>query len=104
MDKVLIQTFLPLSDNRGQRFSVDWYIALSHEFNERFGGVTVYQQAPVTGLWKEEEQHTVKDELIIFEVMADKFDNIFWKRLKEQLEQQFRQESILIRSYPIQIM
>ncbi|WP_207510498.1 hypothetical protein [Longitalea luteola] len=104
MEKVLVQIFLPLTDNSGQRFTGDSYISISRQLNERFGGVTVYQRAPVTGLWKEEEQHTVKDELIIYEVMADGIDPAFWKPFKQQLEQQFRQDSILIRSYAIEVM
>ncbi|WP_205510625.1 hypothetical protein [Longitalea arenae] len=104
MEKVLVQIFLPLADNSGQRFTGDWYINISRQLNEGFGGVTMYQRAPVSGLWKEEEAHTVKDDLIIYEVMADKIDPGFWAPFKKQLEQQFRQESILIRSYPIQIL
>lgn len=104
MDKVLVQIFLPLTDNNGQPFTGDWYVNISRELNECFNGVTVYQHAPVTGLWKQEERSTVKDELIIFEVMADNMDLAFWEPLKKQLEQQFSQESILIRSFSIQIL
>jgi hypothetical protein len=104
MDKVLVQLFLPLADNNNQRFSVDWYMEVSRTLNERFGGVTVYQRAPVTGLWKEAPQHTLKDDLIIFEVMVNEIDPAFWDPFKKQLEQQFRQKSILIRSYRIQVL
>jgi hypothetical protein len=104
MDKVLVQIFLPLTDNNGQPFTREWYISISRELNERFGGVTIYQRAPVTGLWKEEEQDTVKDDLIIYEVMAYNMDITFWEPFKKNLEQQFSQESILIRCYPIQIV
>jgi hypothetical protein len=104
MDKVLIQIFLPLSDNDGKRFAGNWYMSISHELNDRFNGVTIYQRTPVTGLWKKEEENTLKDELIIYEVIADQMDLDFWKPFRKQLEQQFKQEHILIRSYPIQII
>jgi len=61
MNKSLIQIFLPLADNNGNSFPGDWYAGVTAKLNERFGGVTIYQRAPVTGLWKEEEQYTVKD-------------------------------------------
>jgi mRNA-degrading endonuclease YafQ of YafQ-DinJ toxin-antitoxin module len=104
MHKVLIQFFIPLSDNADRRFPGDWYQEISRQLKERFGGVTIYQRAPVTGLWKENEQHTMKDELIIYEVMADDMELAFWKPFKKQLEQQFRQENILIRSSRIEIL
>ena len=104
MDKLLIQVFLPLSDHNGHSFPGEWYKQISTSLTERFGGVTIYQRAPVTGLWKEEEQHTVRDDLIIYEVMVDKVQKDYWEPFKKQLEQQFRQDSILIRSSPIQIL
>jgi len=58
MHKVLIQLFIPLSDNAGRQFPDNWYQEISRHLKERFGGVTIYQRAPVTGLWKENEQHT----------------------------------------------
>ena len=104
MDKVLIQIFLPLADNNGHSFPGKWFADISASLNERFGGVTIYQRAPVTGLWKEEEQHTIKDDLVIYEVMADKMETAFWEPFRQHLEQQFRQESILIRGFPIQVL
>lgn len=68
-----------MADNNGQRFAGNWYMIISRELNDQFNGVTIYQQAPVTGLWKEEEQKTVKDELIIYEVMADQMDLVYWE-------------------------
>jgi hypothetical protein len=104
MDKLLIQIFLPLSDYNGHSFPGDWYKQISTDLTERFGGVTIYKRAPVTGLWKEEEKHTVKDDLIIYEVMVDKEQIDFWEPFRKQLEQQFTQKSILIRSSLIQIL
>lgn len=104
MDKLLIQIFLPLADNNDRSFPIDWYAAISAELNERFGGVTIYQHAPVTGLWKEEKQHTAKEDLIICEVMVDKVEMVFWKPFRKQLEEQFQQKSILIRSFQIQTL
>ena len=104
MGKVLIQIFLPRADNKGQPFPGDFFKRISLELNECFGGVTIYQQTPVTGLWKDDEQDTVKDELIIYEVMAEKMDPDFWEPFRKKLEHQLRQESILIRSYQIQVL
>jgi hypothetical protein len=61
----LIQIFLPLYDNAGNPFPQTDYKSLQTLLTEKFNGVTVYQRAPVKGLWKEDNERTVRDDLVI---------------------------------------
>ena len=94
----LIQIFLPLYDNNKKAFDRSIYDELRTALKDQFGGVTLYRNAPVEGLWKDETGKTNYDELLIAEVMISDLDKDWWQQFKQQLEQKFKQEEILIRS------
>lgn len=100
----LIQLLLPLYDNAGSRFPQEPYQQVRNELVERFGGLTAYAQAPVSGLWQESDEHTVRDDLVIYEVMAEDLDAVWWSQYRAMLEARFRQEQIVIRAHPIQVL
>lgn len=93
----LIQIFLPLYDNTKQLFPKSLYDELRNKLKDRFGGVTLYRNTPAEGLWKDETGKTNHDELIIAEVMTSELDEEWWKQFKQNLEQVFKQDEILIR-------
>lgn len=97
----LLQIFIPLRDNAGQQFTEKKFLDLRKELMDTFGGVTVYIQSPVSGVWKETSGTPINDELIIYEVMADDLDPKYCKKLKNDLERIFRQEEILMRYYGV---
>lgn len=94
----LIQILLPLYDNDGQRFGEQPFAETRGELLERFGGVTAYQRAPARGLWKTDEGHVARDDVAIFEVMADTLDRAWWHVYRETLQRRFRQDVIVIRA------
>ncbi|PPK98941.1 hypothetical protein [Parapedobacter indicus] len=100
----LVQVFVPLTDNDGNRFSESYFETLKSDLNEKFGGVTVYKQMPIEGFWKETEKKTEKDVLAIFEVLVDVMDTPYWKQLKVQLETNFRQKDLLIRYWEVMMI
>jgi hypothetical protein len=101
----LIQALLPLYDNAGKQFPKDLYNQVRRELVERFGGLTVYTRAPLQGLWQEDRGgHTVRDDLVIYEVMTDNLDTAWWRRYRATLEERFAQEALLIRSHPITLL
>lgn len=115
----LIQIFLPLYDNAGAAFPRDMFEAIRTSLVERFGGLTEHARAPVRGLWKEEgdapnntqkegdaatQENTIRDDLVIYEVMADDLDRQWWRTCREGLERQFRQQAIVIRAQPIYLL
>jgi hypothetical protein len=93
----LIEILLPLHDNKGQAFPQKLYRQLRHELTERFGGVTVFNRAPAIGESRE-DGHLTRDEIVVFEVMADEIDRAWWKQYRETLESAFAQDEIVVRS------
>lgn len=100
----LVELFLPLTDNAGAPFSQSHYGAVERELSQRFGGITSYPRAPASGLWKQSEKSAQRDELVVYEVMADKLDIEWWGSYRRQLEQSFRQDRILIRAHVIEVL
>ena len=99
----LIQFLLPLKDNEGRAFSRADFERVRTELTERFGGVTAFLQAPAQGAWKEEGE-TTRDEVVLYEVMAEELERAWWKDYREQLERRFRQEAILVRAQTVETL
>jgi len=91
----LIQVLLPLSTDRkenSKRFRL-----VRHELASRFGGLTLYGNAPAEGLW-EDEGAVETDAIVIVEVMAEELDLDWWAAYRVKLERRFHQDEIVIRS------
>ena len=98
----LIQIFLPLQDNRGRPIAERHFKELAQELSERFGGLTAYVRAPATGLWKTRESaRMLRDEIVIYEVIARRLDRRWWKQKRQALQSTFRQQEILIHGHAI---
>src|SRR5688572_5209113 len=94
----LIEIFLPLRDNDGRRLDPALFARVRAEMVDRFGGLTAFTRAPAEGLWETEEGKSSRDEIVIFEVMAEALDRGWWHAYRETLERQFGQEEIVIRA------
>lgn len=94
----LVQVLLPLYDSDGNHFAEGLFAGVRREFIDRFGGVTAYQRAPAKGLWKTSEGEVERDDVVIFEVMADELDRAWWERYRQDLERRFRQDTIVVRA------
>jgi inorganic pyrophosphatase len=91
-----VQLFIPLQDQKGKPFPKKHFGELTNELKENFGGVTIYSRAPATGLWKQEGEKTVTDNLLVYEVLLSNPDKKYWSKLKARLEKQFRQKELLV--------
>ncbi len=100
----LIQIFLPVYDNDGVPLPRERFEQTRGEIVDRFGGITAYSRAPASGLWQEHGGATVRDDLVVYEVMTDEIDEVWWRGYRRLLEQRFRQETILIRAQRIQLL
>lgn len=100
----LIQIYLPLYDPAGNALPEQLFQEVTSLLTEKFGGLTKYTRSPAEGLWKEATQKTVKDDIIIYEVLAPELDEAFWQAYKEKLMTQFRQEELLISCASITIV
>jgi hypothetical protein len=100
----LIQVLLPLYDNAGAELPRDLLRAVATELTERFGGLTAYTRAPAEGLWKEGAAQATRDDVVLFEVMADDLDRAWWRTYRAGLEERFRQEQVLIRAQAVEAL
>ena len=99
----LVQILLPTADNAGRRFPQEMFEALRRELTDRFGGATVFSQAPAEGFWHDGEG-TSKDLIVIVEVMCDALDEDWWRAQRARLEEEFRQEVVVIRAQEIRLL
>ncbi|MBM3095777.1 hypothetical protein GFB56_34295 [Ensifer sp. T173] len=91
----LIQIFLPLVGNK--RDSSKRFAEVRDQLTTRFGGATLYRNAPAEGLW-EDEGAVEKDFIIIAEVMAVELDQNWWADYRKELERRFKQDEIVVRA------
>ncbi len=99
---VLIQFLLPLKDNEGQPFTRADFERVRTELTERFGGVTAFLQSPAAGAWKEDGEHTVRDEVVLYELMTEDLDRGWWKGYREELQRRFRQKALVVRALGVE--
>lgn len=100
----LIQLLLPLYDNDQHPFSRAMFQDVARELTERFGGLTAYTRAPAEGLWRDEAERTSRDEIVVYEVMAEQLDVKWWQEYRHRLETRFRQDQIIARAQAVQIL
>ena len=92
----LIQILLPRTDNSGRPFGREAFDQVKNELAKHFDGVTAYLQSPAEGVWREGEQSN-EDDIIIFEVMAERVELSDWRERRAELERRFRQDKVIIR-------
>ena len=100
----LIQILLPIYDNEGMAIPREIFHAIGDELVARFGGLTAYTRAPAEGLWVAPGHDAKRDDIAVFEVMTPILDELWWSQYRKALEKRLYQESIVIRSYPIQLL
>ena len=100
----LIEILLPLYDNGGAALPRSHFQAVRTELTERFGGLTAFTRAPAEGLWKDEGEHTQRDDIVIYEVMAESVERSWWEAYRKRLEERFQQERIVIRATDTELL
>ena len=98
----VVEIFLPLYDNDGRRFGPELYARVREELVELFGGLTAFSRTPAEGLWEAAQGERSRDEIVIFEVMADDPDRGWWREYRTELERRFRQDEIVVRATPVE--
>ena len=103
--RVLIQILLPTLDGKGVKVPLSKLRSLAHELSDRYCGVASYLRAPAEGLWQpHEDAPAEKDDIAIFEVMADDLDQAFWRSWRERLEADLAQSEIIVRAQSVDIL
>jgi len=87
----LVQLLLPRYDE-----------AVARELTERFGGMTAYARAPAKGEWKPAPGETVRDDIVVYEVMVAELDRAWWSGYRGELERRFAQDELVVRALEIE--
>ena len=97
----LVELLLPLYDRDGERFPRSHFDAVVEELTQRFGGLTAHVRAPAKGLWEEPSGRTLRDDIVIYEVMVDALDAAWWSQYRRRLEERFSQDELVVRAQEI---
>lgn len=93
----LIQILLPLYEKGGAKVSRALFRSSAKQLAKEFGGVTAYARAPAQGLWRRGAKLDW-DDVVVYEVMAQKLDLSFWRSRRRKFEKEFVQDKIVIRA------
>jgi hypothetical protein len=102
--RYVIELYLPLFDNKGKRFPKRYYQTIRTELTARFGGITAYTRAPAVGLWKKPGERAMRDDIVIYEVIATRLDQKWWSSYRRQLEQRFEQDELIVRAHAVRLL
>jgi hypothetical protein len=98
----LIQLLLPVCDNSGQPLPKALFDTVRTELTDRFGGVTAFVRSPAVGAWEDDRGAVQRDEVLLFEVMADALDRAWWAAYRDTLQARFRQDEVLVRASAVE--
>ena len=99
----IVQLLLPIYDNAGAPLPKELYGQVRRELTEAFGGLTAFSRAPAEGLWKDEGE-TKRDDIVVFEVMAEHLNEAWWGAYRGDLERRFRQDVVVIRAQKTRLL
>jgi len=100
----LVQLLLPLYDNQGQAFPKAMFDQVRADLTAQFGGVTAFVRSPAVGVWEDDGGTVRRDDVVLFEVMADVADRGWWQHFRRHLESLFSQDAIVIRATAIDLL
>lgn len=103
---VLIQLLLPTTFPSGTP-SQDATAAMAEthrELAETFDGLTAYVRSPAKGTWTAPDGHTEQDDVVMVEVVTDRFDRAWWRTYASTLATRFRQDVVHVRAMPVELL
>ena len=98
----LVQLLLPTRDNAGSPFPPSHFAAVHATLADRFGGLTAYTRAPAEGLWAPDDGPPARDDVLVHEVMDPSLDRDWWSRYREELEERFAQDELVVRAHAVE--
>ena len=100
---VLIQILLP-ANVTGDEKPHHALTQTTRELSESLGGTTAYVRSPAKGRWTSEAGRTEEDDMVMVEVVADRFDREWWQPYAVTLAARFRQDLIHVRALPVELL
>jgi len=98
----LVQLLLPVRDNADRPFPADLFDRVGAELTARFGGLTAFTRAPAEGVWETGAGARARDQVVVYEVMADTLDRGWWQAFRADLEGRFAQDELVVRAHPVE--
>jgi hypothetical protein len=99
---VLIQLLLPATPSTGTSATAR-LAETRRELAAKFSGVTADVRSPGKGLWTAPEGHTEADDVVMVEVVTERFDRGWWRSDAATLAQRFHQNTIHVRALPVEM-
>ncbi len=100
----LVQFFLPVRGNDGKAFPREAFARVRAELADRFGGVTAYVRSPAVGAWEDDDGDVQRDDVLLFEVVAETLDRDWWRAYRDDLCGRFAQEEVLVRASAVELL
>lgn len=100
----LVEIFLPLNTNDGTPQPVELLRHVREHLTDQFGGVTAFTRNPAKGISLQQGNERSEDDIIIYEVMVEVVDRLWWQSYKRDLEERFQQDEILIRATAVNLI
>jgi hypothetical protein len=103
---VLIQLLLPTAFREGAA-SRDASAEISETRRElagKFDGLTAYVRSPAKGTWTAPDGDIAHDDVVMVEVVTDRFDRVWWRTYAERLAARFRQEAVHVRAMTVELL
>ncbi len=98
---VLIQLLLPTAASG--KSATTALAETRRELVDRFNGVTAYVRSPAKGLWTAPDGHVEADDVVMVEVVTERFDREWWRTYAATLAQRFAQDTIHVRALPVEM-
>ena len=69
-----------------------------------FEGLTAYLRSPASGTWTAPDGHSSHDEVVMVEVVTERFDREWWRSYARTLADRFGQDTVHVRAMPIELL
>jgi hypothetical protein len=99
----LVEILLPLNDNEGRPLDSEKFSEVRETLTERFGGLTAFTRSPAQGTTREGDR-TVRDEIIVFEVLTETLEEFWWTSYRRRLEADFQQDKSIVRASAVTLL
>jgi hypothetical protein len=103
---VLIQLLLPttLSNEASSQDAIKALAENRRELADAFDGLTAYVRSPAKGVWTAPDGHTEHDDVVMVEIVTERFDRSWWRAYAADLAKRFRQKTIHVRAMSIDLL
>jgi hypothetical protein len=101
----LVQILLPLHDQGGFPHPPSAYMRVRQELTRLFGVMNAYSRVPAeaSGLNAGTEGLSA-DDLVVYEVMAERLESGWWHAYRSELERRFHQAHIVVRAQAVEVL